>query len=89
MRYSNENLTNDNLKYEVEKLQDLIGLPYSSYDNFVECLDDTFSLHTHCLGFEEWESVASQEVEDKSNQSGKLAYEFGNGFVVLNFNGYV
>lgn len=91
MQYSTEILTDDNFDKELEKLCDLIGKPYSSYDEFVSELSSDYKMQTHDLGFEEWLSC---NIKSSTNikgdfttafQSGKLAYQFGNGFIILDF----
>ena len=90
MQYSDTILTDDNFDYEIEKLAETIGIPHTNYDCFVEKLDDDFQVQTHDLGFEEW--LRCKTLPNPSSdcmqafQCGQLAYEFGNGFVIMNFD---
>lgn len=87
MRYSEEILTDDNMDEEVEKLAELIGLPYSNYEKFVKTLDEGFNMQTHDLGFEEWLNMQTvpNSTGSQAYQRGFLAYEFANGFIVFHF----
>ena len=88
MRYSEEILNDDNFDEEVEKLAELIGIPHTNYETFVEKLDDNYKKQTHDLGFEEWlkSEIYPSSSGLEANERGFLAYEFGNGFVVFNFD---
>lgn len=93
MRYSDVNITDDNFDNELKKLLGIIGECGIWYDEFVEKIDNSFSMKTHDLGFEEWvESYGLKPDISAMNagvyqtcERGRLAYEFGNGFIVLNF----
>lgn len=89
MQYSEVILTDENFDIELEKLSEIIGIHFNNYDNFIERLDDKFRCQKHPLGFEEWitsgtyPSIGSDCSQ--AYQKGKLAYQFGNGFIVLDF----
>lgn len=89
MKYSNKILSDDNFDDEVEKLAEIIGIPHTNYDCFLEKLDNGFEVQNHDLGFEEW--INYQTIPGvgggclQAYQTGKLAYEFANGFIVMNF----
>lgn len=93
MKYSDKILKDDNFDDELEKLIKITGECGIWYDTFVEKLDDSFELQTHDLGFEEWvvtyglrQDISAMHAGiSQACQNGKLAYEFGNGFIVLNF----
>lgn len=91
MQYSTEILTDANFDEELEKLCDLIGRHHSSYDEFVSKLSSDYKMQTHDLGFEEWLSCNIKSSTNMKGdfttavQSGKLAYQFGNGFIILDF----
>ena len=86
--YSQTILTDSNFDEELEKLCTSVGANQSSYNSFVDKLDDGFELQMND-GKEEW--VRSRVVPDiesdcrQAHQKGQLAYEFGNGFIVLDF----
>jgi hypothetical protein len=87
-RYSDVFLSDNNFDEELEKLCEIVGLPYSSYEAFTEKLDGKFYKQENENGFEEW--INSRIVNrsagiSEATQVGQLAYEFGNGFIVLNF----
>jgi len=90
MKYSESIITDDNFDCELEKLSETVGIHFNNYNSFVEKLDDKFRCQTHPLGFDEWltyktyPSIGSNCRQ--ARQSGKLAYEFGNGFMVLEFD---
>lgn len=87
MKYSNTILTDDNFDEEIEKLASVIGIPFVNYEGFVDTLTPSYKCQIHEKGFEEWAmcvtcpSVGTAEAYQK----GYLAYEFGNGFVIFNF----
>jgi hypothetical protein len=89
MKYSNEILTDNNFDKELETLCDTIGIHHNNYDNFVASLPDGYTKQIHTHGFEEW--VNGKTLPNKGSdfkqayQVGQLAYEFGNGFILLNF----
>lgn len=87
MKYSNVILTDDNFDTELEKLSEIIH--FNNYDSFVDKLDDKFKCQTHPLGFEEWITYItypSMGADCKqAYQKGELAYQFSNGFIVLNY----
>lgn len=89
MKYSNVILTDENFDTEIETLATIIGIPFTKYENFVEILPSGFTCQTHEKGFEEWicfETVPSFSSDCASAyQKGYLAYEFGNGFIIFNF----
>ena len=91
MQYSTEILTDANFDEELEKLCDLIGRHHSSYDEFVSELPSEYKMQTHDLGFEEWLLYSVKPGTNVKGdfttvfQSGKLAYQFGNGFIILDF----
>jgi hypothetical protein len=89
MKYSEVILTDDNFDTELEKLSEIVGIHFNNYDNFVEKLNNNFKRQTHPLGFEEWitYSIYPSIGSDCSQayQKGKLAYQFGNGFIILDF----
>lgn len=88
MAYFQVVLTDDNFDEELEKLCKYVGLPYSSYNSFAEKLDDDFSLQVN-NGVEEW--IKSEVYPNKGSdfrqayQVGQLAYEFSNGFIILDY----
>jgi hypothetical protein len=87
-RYSNVIITDDNFDEELEKLCDVIDMPYGRYETFTEKLDDGFTKQKNEHGFDEWikSSIVNRSAGiSEATQTGQLAYEFGNGFVVLNF----
>ncbi len=88
MRYSNVILTDDNFDEEFEKLCELMGYTYESYENFVEELEEDFNMQYN-NGIEEWlrYGVYPNKGSDfrQAYQIGQVAYEFGNGFIVLNY----
>lgn len=89
MRYSDTVLTDDNFDEEIEKLAELIGIPHTNYEGFVEKLGDSFTLQTgENTNSEEWIKSSTYPGNDgmTAYQKGYLAYEFGNGFVVFNFD---
>lgn len=88
-KYSETIITDDNSDEELEDLCYIVGIHHTNYDGFVEHLDSSFHKQKHEFGFDEWISysvVPSIGADCKqAYQVGKLAYEFGNGFMVLNF----
>ena len=84
-RYSDVIITDDNMDEEFEKLAKKIGVPFSRYEGFVEKLDERFVCQESNLGFEEWILTESHFTPGNESSSLKylLAYEFGNGFVVV------
>lgn len=94
MKYSETILTDDNFDDELEKLLSTIGNYGIEYDGFVDKLDDSFEKQENDLGFEEWIKITKGLHMDISAmhagisqacKEGKIAYEFGNGFIILNF----
>lgn len=89
MKYSNVSLNDDNFDKELECLCLIIGCSYNNYENFVTTLSNDYIKQTHVNGFEEW--ICSKTIPNKGSdfkqafQVGTLAYEFGNGFIILNF----
>ena len=93
MKYSNVPLTDDNFDTELDKLSEIAGIHLNSYDDFVDKLDDKFHCQTHPLGFEEWITcgIYPDVSSDCSQvcQKGKLAYQFGNGFIIFDFKEFL
>lgn len=94
MKYSETILTDDNFDDELEKLLNVIGKCGKEYDGFVDKLDDSFKKQENELGFEEWikttkglhmDISAMHAGVSQACKEGKIAYEFGNGFIILNF----
>jgi len=99
LKYSNTILTDDNFDEELEKLDEILGGTVSTkldsdlgYDTFVENLDDSFTKQQFKHGdliFEEWVKCGVYPNPNanfkQAVQKGKLAYEFGNGFLIINF----
>lgn len=82
MRYSDIILTNGNIEEATDKLIRILT-PESNitFDRFSKQLDSSFRCLTNDDGSEEWiKSSISGDME-----RGKLAYEFGNGFLVFDF----
>lgn len=81
-------LTDDNFDEELEKLCEFTGLDLGSYNSFVHKLDDDFSLQMN-NSKEEWihHKTLSNKGSDfkQAIQKGQLAYEFRNGFIVLDY----
>lgn len=90
MKYSELIITDDNFDFELEKLSETVGIHFNNYDSFVKRLDDKFKCQVHPLGFDEWLIYEiCPDIESgcrQAHKSGKLAYEFGNGFMVLEFD---
>lgn len=84
-RYSDVILTDDNFDEEIEKLSEKIGIPFANYDGFVKKLDKGFVCQEHDLGFAEWIFVENKCTpgSESSYQKCQLAYEFGNGFIIM------
>lgn len=86
--YSQTILTDSNFDEELEKLCASVGVNPSSYNSFVDKLDDNFELQMND-GKEEW--IRSRVVPNigsdyrQAYQKGQIAYEFGNGFIILDF----
>lgn len=94
MKYSETILTDDNFDDELEKLLNTIGECGIEWDTFVDKLDDSFEKQENDLGFEEWikttkglhmDISAMHAGISQACKEGKIAYEFGNGFIILNF----
>jgi hypothetical protein len=89
MKYSDVTLTDENFDKELEQLSKVIGVHFNNYENFVNILPDGFIKQINSLGFEEW--INCKTVPNKRSdfrqayQVGQLAYEFENGFIILNF----
>lgn len=89
MKYSNIILTDDNFDEELEKLCDFTKINTDSYSSFVKELPDEFKLQYNDEK-EEWinniGSYPSKGSDFKqAYQRGQLAYEFENGFIVLDY----
>ena len=88
MKYSNKILTDDNFDEEIEKLSDIIGFHHDNFDDFVKTIEG-FEKQQHNNGFDEF--IKSKIIPNKASdfkqasQKGKAAYEFGNGFILFNF----
>lgn len=88
MKYSDTILTDDNFDEEIEKLASVIGIPFVNYEGFVDTLTPSvYTCQTHEKGFEEWIMCVTfpSASMGEAYQKGFLAYEFGNGFVIFNF----
>ena len=88
MKYSNTILTDDNFDEELEKLCSKININYIEYESFFKKLPKDFTLQNN-NGIDEWISYSinpdfSSDCK-QAYQKGYLAYEFGNGFMVFNF----
>jgi len=89
MKYSNVILNDDNFDEEFEHLCEIVKLPYSSYENFIDKLPNHYTKQIHSNGFDEW--ICCKTIPNKGSdfkqayQVGTLAYEFKNGFIILNF----
>ncbi len=89
MRYSNVILTDDNFDDELEKVCDFAKLDLGSYNSFVEKLPIGFKLQYND-NIEEWinnyGSFSSKSSDfQQAYQKGQLAYEFWNGFMILDY----
>lgn len=89
MKYSNEILTESSFDKVLEDLCYKMGFSIDAFNSFVECLDSNFKLQYN-NGVEEWINVYGSYSNPKSGyriayQRGQLAYEFGNGFVVMDY----
>lgn len=88
MKYSNLILTDDNFDEELEKLCKKINISNTQYDSFESKLTKDFYKQNN-EGVEEWISygvfpkVCCGCIQ--AYQKGYLAYEFGNGFIIFNF----
>ena len=88
MKYSNTILTDDNFDEELEKLCSKININYIEYESFFKKLPKYFTLQNN-NGIDEWISYSinpdfSSDCK-QAYQKGYLAYEFGNDFMVFNF----
>lgn len=88
MRYSNVILTDDNFDEELEKLCDFTGIPTDCYNSFVDNIEG-FELQENNKK-EEWIKTYGSFPDKGSDyrqahQRGQLAYEFGNGFIVFDY----
>lgn len=82
MRYSEKVLTENNFDEEVERIYKEIGEGIIEYNSFIEELDKQFTKQTN-NGKEEW--IRWTFSSDSQCQKGQLAYEFKNGFIVMDF----
>lgn len=86
--YSSIVLTDDNFDDELEKLCASIKLNLNSSNSFVDKLEEDFELQNN-NGKEEW--IRCETIPNISSdcrqvyQKGQLAYEFANGFIVLDY----
>ena len=86
MRYNKTVLTDENFDEEMEKLAEIIGIPFTCFKNFVKELDSSFAVRTHDLGFDEWACVKIINQNPSISEAYEdvyLAYEFGNGFMIF------
>jgi hypothetical protein len=88
MQYSDKKITEDNLKEEVELLCERMGLHPNSFNRFVDKLDGNFKKRVSC-SLDEWLKEETKKGDgfafDKPYKRNEMAFEFGNGFVVLRF----
>ena len=89
MKYSNIILTDDNFDEELEKLCDFARVSTDTYNSFVEKLSNKFRLQYNNEK-EEWINnvgVYPSKGSDfkQAYQRGQLAYEFVNGFIILDY----
>lgn len=88
MKYSNLILTDDNFDEELVKLCKKINISHTQYESFEPKLTNDFHKQDN-EGIEEWISykILPDFSYDCSQvfQKGYLAYEFGNGFIIFNF----
>lgn len=90
MKYSSTILTDSNFDEELENLCKFTKLSEDSYNSFIDNLDDNFKLQYN-NNKEEWIKVfgsfPSKGTDFKqAYQKGQLAYEFGNGFIILDYD---
>lgn len=89
MKYSNIILTDDNFDEELEKLCDFRKINTDYYNSFVKKLSDEFLVQYNNKK-EEWINnigIYPNKGSDfkQAYQRGQLAYEFGNGFIILDY----
>ena len=93
-KYSDILINDDNFDEEYEKLLKYFNYNKElyTYEEFVDKLDNSFTKQNN-NGIEEWISYnISSDITHNFNQviqSGYLAYEFGNGFLILNYIYYL
>ena len=89
MRYSDKFLDDSNFDTELELLCEKIGRGIENYDTFTKDIDGSFEKQQHELGFEKYvKGITLPNISGDCRQAfhkGKLAYEFGNGFMIINF----
>ena len=89
MRYSQTVITDDNSDDELEKLCGIIGMHWNSYEGFCKELPSGFTHQMNESGFSEY--VNSKTLPNKGSdfkqafEKGVIAYQFDNGFMLLNF----
>jgi hypothetical protein len=89
MKYSNIVLTDDNFDEELEKLCDFVKINTDSYNSFVKTLSYEFIIQYN-EEKEEWINNNGVYPSKGSGfkqayQRGQLAYEYGNGFIILDY----
>lgn len=88
MKYSNTILTDNNFDEELEKLCDKVNISHNEYESFEEKLPKDFIVQDN-NGIDEWISYSINPDFSidciRAFQKGFLAYEFGNGFMIFNF----
>lgn len=87
-KYSDIEITDDNFDEEYEKLTELFNIR-GMYNSFVKELPSSF-IKQENKGVEEWISSSNLNNDfsssiDQCIHSGMLAYEFKNGFLVIDF----
>ena len=89
MKYSDVTLNDYNFDKELEQLSGIVGVHFNNYENFTDILPNSFTKQIHPRGFDEWISckILPNKGSDfkQAYQVGQLAYEFENGFIILNF----
>lgn len=93
MKYSNKILNDDNFDEELEKLVIKLGFDSSYCNNFVKSLDDYWVKQEGVDGCDEYvkaKLVPNPNANFKQGvEVGQIAYEFGNGFIVFDYEGVV
>lgn len=93
-RYSNIEICDSNEDEEMEKLAELIGTSYSSYQGFFKAIDDKYKpqiAENEALkkkyDFIEWCSSYTKPCHSVDYNAGslicRLAYEFANGYMIF------
>ena len=88
MKYSNVILTDDNFDEELENLCEFAKVSICDYNSFVVSIEG-FKLQENNQK-EEWIKIHGSFPDKGSDfkqayQRGQLAYEFGNGFIILDY----